>query len=116
MSETKARYLVYRPERGYEDSLEPYLICDTLERAQEVKTELLSWIVAIAETMPTSEEYAEDSPDNEYKWHIKSCDIKDNAIAPYGLDNDTCGIKRDIPWSGGPVDMGCVDIMPLLCV
>ena len=51
-NETETRWLVYRPQQDYDDSLTPYLVCETEAEAVEVVQELQDWMESLSLGLP----------------------------------------------------------------
>lgn len=97
-------FLVYRPVLQYEESMEPFVVCDTPEDAQAVVDKVMSYANRLIERLP---QYPpDDEPDEDgSKW--TAADDKREALVkrlrwPFGIDlrHDVCHKERGETVSG----------------
>lgn len=83
-------YLVYKPVMDYEESIEPYFICKTLEEANKRKDRIIKFCKTLHNKLPICPNVNDESTDEQWtKWGEIENTIRlmiAEAKYPYGLD------------------------------
>lgn len=94
-------FLVYRPVMDYEESLQPYLICDSKESAEAALGQIIKFMLRLTKRLPV---YPSDENDPDgIEWQ-KVDDQRRETIAsakfPFGLDE----LSQDVPCAFGATE------------
>jgi hypothetical protein len=71
----KTSFLLYQPILDYEESIEPYLICSTLKKAEKIKKEILDFYDGLIKTVP-------DEPEQDSEEWFVWMDKRDIILQP----------------------------------
>ena len=110
-TDNKKCWLIYRPVIDYEESLTPYLVCDTEEKAHAIVQELKNWLTVFAASLPIMPDDESNLSDEE-KSHFTKIHTAafDAGCVPYDLDQ----IKDEINiYDNNRVEGNWIDMMIL---
>ena len=108
----KTMFLVYRPVIQYEESIEPHVICDSREEADQVKRSVYEFMQRLAKRLPKYP--GDDVPDEDFALYTavdqRRREILAKAKWPYGID-----MHSDLPSGSSFFDSvgDCLSVMEL---